>query len=229
MTGEPLGAVDLKLYFLGRRDYVNGLTMFEEMVKAFESYPSSRVVRPILIRQFRFNRFVRSHARMEILAMPPGQPAERPVLKGENARVDLMAPGADFTLLLLEKPEEPVATSLPEYDRGVYIAEQENRPDGTVSAEMANVHDAFELLRGIVEVMQRITDQELQALTGRPKSYWGYIKGYPFLLDERAAGVHSVLFEKSSIIRGRDRMFAVRQVRLEGPEGNAPAEICYFS
>ncbi len=228
MSGESLGSVDLKLYFLGPRDYVNGLTMFEEMVKAFLSYPSPRVVRPTLIRQFRFNRFLRAHARMEILATPPGHPPQQPVLKGENARVDLMTPGAEFTLLLLEKPEEPVAASMPEYDRGVYISRQEGLPDGTTRAQMANVDDPFELLRGIIEVMQRITNKELQALTGRPKSYWGYIKGYPFLPDEEAAGVRSVLFEKSSIIKGRDRMFAVRQVRLEDLEGSAPAEICYF-
>jgi hypothetical protein len=165
---------------------------------------------------------------MEILAVPPDHFPERPVLKGEHARVDLTAPGMGFTLLLLEKSGESVSASLPEYDRGIYIATQESRADGSVSAEMTNVHDAFELLRGIVEVMQRITNQELQALAARPKSFWAYIKNYPFLPDERAAGIRVVLFEKSSIIRGRDRMFAVRQVRLEGLEGSAPAEICYF-
>lgn len=219
---------NLSFVFLGDRDYVNGLTIFEEGLKAFMAVDRSEISRPIFIKQFIVNRFLRTNGRVDILLAEPGEKnPSHPLIKKANARIDLQTKDSEFCLLLTEICDGHVPENIVAYDRGAYITEQHTLADGTTFAKLTNLVGVFDLMRGIIEVNQRITNVELEKMTGKKKSYLAYVKNFRYIEDAELSEISGITCEKATIVKTRGNTFAVRNVRIH-LVNSFMSEICYY-
>jgi hypothetical protein len=221
-----LGAVDLSLYFLGRRDYVNGVTLFEEMLKAFSAYSHTEVTRPYHIKLCKINKFVRDNAWMEISRSEDAPPTPR--LKGASVRIDLLTASGPFTLLLFTKHGQTVTHHGDDYDRGGYVAEDRSFDDGSTVAKLRNLQDVYDLMRGITEVNYRFVTAEAKKLDIQQGASWAYLADFPFFIDPDISSISTVRFNSKSILSAYGKRFTIRTFHIDG-KGGADSEICFFT
>jgi len=232
MDKEHVGSANLDFVYLGSRNYVNGLTIFEEMIKAFMLFENTAISRPTYIKQFKVKEFLRTNARMEILMPQSGLENifMHPWLKTANGRIDLFtAQKKAFVLLLFGKPDEPVNKSAEEYDRGNYISDQKIFKDRSAVSKLTNLGNVFDLLRGIVEVNQRLSNKDIKELINRNKSYWAYMKDFKFVNTSELYQVREIHFSPPVFVHGLSRVFTIRKVKIMGLAGAPVLEIGYFA
>lgn len=227
MDLSSLKNYDLALYFLGKRDYVNGLTLFEEMLKPILADFRSIVSHPTYIKLFKVNNFIRTHAWVEVYRTRDIK--YQPKLKMASARIDFLSDKDDYTLLLFEKSDKRVTKRVEDYDRGVYVAEYKTLGDKSTVAKLAHLKNTFDLVRGIVEVNHRYVTKESGKMDIYGGAFFAYLTCFPFLSESTVSGVDMIHFDFKNIVYAHERRFLTRTVRIEGVKNVHDTEICFFT
>jgi len=208
---------DLHLYFLGTRDYVNGVTIFEEMVSAFLS-EAPMAGTPKRLKMLRLNHFTRSHARLIV------EEAKVKTAPECAAVCDIATSDRDVRLLLVPHLDQPVTERRDDYDRSLHIGVDEGLDEQTrrvlLRAEQGTV-GMFQRIRGLVEVTYRAELKECKRF--RPSLV--YLKDFPWLADWDDSC--PCLARRERVLPGAGGNFAIWSIRF----GNEPklAEVCYYS
>jgi hypothetical protein len=202
---------EIDFYFLGSRNYVNGLTIFEEMIKASHDLITRSYGSIKNIHLFKIHKFVRSNCSLVILG-PQDQPGY--TSQEVSAIMSLgLAKGQDIRLHLLER-KEPASARLVDYDRGVYINRENGNDIGPVSVHLRNIKSEYDLIRAIVEANYR----HCVALAADHGVYqgvsWAYIKNFPWFEEAKASRVEVINFQKLSVFPARERIFFIRTFSL---------------
>jgi hypothetical protein len=215
---------EINFYFLGSRNYVNGLTIFEEMLKASQDLITQSYGPLKSIHLFKINKFIRSNCSLVILA-PHEQPEHTP--QEASALMTLrLVNGPDLRLFLLEK-EEMVTARLADYDRGRYIGSENADVAGLVSVGLRHIHSEYDLMRAIVEANYRHCVALAAAQGVHQGVSWAYLKDFPWLEKEEASRVRTVNFRNLSVFPTRERLFVIRTFLLD-VRPQAEAEMGFF-
>ena len=206
---------DLHLYFLGTRDYVNGITILEEMVSAFATEVPGPGT-PNGLKMLRLNHFTRTQA---CLVVTTAKVKPSP----ECAAVcDIATEDGDVRLLLLPYPDRPVTERREDYDRSLHIGSNESLDEQTRRVHLRaeqGMAGMFQRIRGIVEATYRA---ELERCRG-PRPSLVYLKDFPWLADWDDSC--PCLMRRERVLPRAGGNFSIWNLRF----GNEPrlAEICY--
>lgn len=216
----------ISLYSLGARDYVNGLTLFEETIKEFLAHVKTLPRADLKIDLFKVTSFVRDSTQMLVSHL--NDAALREHMPRASVRFDLELAGNPYRILLVPEDREGPLPNRPDYDRQVYVRQDEHRTDGTSSAVLQNIHDCYDLLRGIVEVNQRYTVLHAPH-RGLPASrYWAYMTNYLCRLDASFPDAIEAEFSLKKSFQIRGRTLIVRAVRVPSHDSDIDMELCFF-
>jgi hypothetical protein len=218
-----LPPLTLDLFYLGRRDYVNGLTLFEEMLKAFMQSTGSR---PEHVHRFQIQKWVRTDAVLECHRTPELRGDRR--AREASVRLDLRAGNDQFSLLLFPQPNSPIDSRLDEYDRKAYIESIREKSTGVTDTRLAKVQNMFDLVRGIVEANYQYVLREAATMGIERGVSWAYLNDFPFLTDEQARKSLNLRFDEPKIFDAGGNRYYVRSLSFLALDRCGPAEICYF-
>lgn len=221
-----VGSLDLDLYYLGNRDYVNGLTLFEEMLKGYSKFPHPDIAAPSMIKLFQVNRFIRNDVSIEIYKSKDIK--KHPILKAASARIDLRTLLSDFSILLFEKPGQSVTKQISDYDRGIYIEEAEHSKNGGSFAKLANIKNVFDLMRAIVEVNYRFVKEDSKNTGKNDTPSWAYSSNFLFYDKLEVSRISTVHYKLKNIYEAYGKRFYIRTVHIEGRKGDIISDICFF-
>lgn len=214
----------LSLYYLGERSYVNGLSLAEEMLKCFMQ---SSEEHPAFIKHFQVSRFVRSNAVVE--CWKSVAELDRGKVKSAAARIDLTTDIDEARILLLFPLEdEPVNVRLEEYDRKAYVAAVANDEFGNSTAQLANINNMFDLVRGVVEVNHQFVTRKAKEIGVLKGVSWAYLSRFPFLSDADAAKTLSVSYGDFKNFDLRHNRYFIRSLKLGEDDLEEPSEIGFF-
>jgi len=210
-----------RLYFLGTRDYVNGLTLFEEMISVFKTERPDLFSKMSEIKNFRVNRFVRSECYMTISLAE--DPTER-----STAQLNVSLNNSEAVKICLHEREgEFVEERRPDYDRGIYIA-KEKYAGSVHHVNIQNIKSEKDFIRGIVEAVHREICS-LAAKRGIEKGIsWAYLTKLPWpkLAELKNFGEFSL--ERKRSFEMKDRQWELRKLIIPGLTSKDPAEIGFF-
>lgn len=222
----PGELMDLGLYYLGGRDYVNGLTVFERMMQVFMASSFGQGAMPVHVELFKLNHFVRNHCHMEV--MPAGTKGIGPKFRDAAARIDVSSEAGAHVLLLFQENGRPVTERKEDCDRTRYIRNVTQSGEGEAVASFQHVSDAFDLLRGIVEVNQQLTKAEAKRLGFDGSPSWAYMTHY-FLQDMTSPSESiEASFSSQGVVISRGNIYTTRTVRLNGVLNQLPMALCFF-
>lgn len=216
--------VILDLFYLGERDYVNGLTLLEEMLAAYARLSGKR---PDFIKKFQVNKWVRTDAEMQ--AHDSETVRRNPRLREAAVRIDLTAGGPPVTLLLFGIDDKPVDARIEEYDRAAYVAEAKDTAGGGTAARLANIGGMVDLMRGVVEVNHQYVTRTSAEIGINKGISWAYLTNFPYLGDGEARAVLEVAFDPPTVFNARGHRYTVRRVKLPGRTTSPDAEMCFFT
>ena len=212
----------IALHYLGTREYVNGLTLFEAMLQAFtRQHP---VAAPIEVALFKVTQFVHTDCRLEVI---PADERGAASVRTAAARVELTAGAEAFTLLLVPLAERPVTERRDDYDRTAYVEEVLRDAAGTAYARFRNVGDAYDLLRGLIEVNHQLTRAESMALGVDENPSWAYMTHYRLLPPADLVDLPQARFTTKGITNAQGRRYTIRTVEVSG--WARPMELCFFT
>jgi len=216
----------MDLFYLGERDYVNGLTLFEEMLKSFIKCFSRKVKLPFLVTNFKVNKFVRHNA--ELVYYQSGDIQFYSRLKKASARIDVETTEDSYILLLFENNDFPVKRWLSDYDRSVYIKKAFTDNVGNTTVSLINLNDTYGLLRGIIEANHRYVTEEARKVGGEKSVSFAYLTNFKCLDKIGISQVNDVNFKVTSDFVVYDRRFIIRSFHIEGLGDDLDSELCFF-
>lgn len=212
------------LYFLGYRDYVNAVTLFEEMLIGFSACTGNSIDDVRQIDVFRVNRFIRSACQLEIAQARNGMPQHAAVYLELQTRTDQA-----YVLYLNEINDRPVAERRPDYDRGRYVANMQTDDQGNTNAQLKNLEHSFDFLRGLVEVNYRFCVELASQRCVYKGVGWGYMLRLSWLRASEIRKVASLVFSMKSEFHLSNRVFIIRNLFIHTAiELSQPAELCFF-
>jgi hypothetical protein len=220
-----MGLMDINLYFLGNRDYVNGLSIFEEMLKSYLLSCGADVSHISKIKTFKINKFIRNNSWIELYK--PAEIRKNPKIRKASARLDLLTDRGEVSILLFEK-NDPVKTRLKEYDRGQYLAKLSHFPDDSSIAEIINFTDIFELMRGIIEANFRFVNEKAAQMEKTGSASWVYLSNFDFFEMANAPSKLTACFRLDSTYEAYQKFFIIRSLQIEKFQENIISEICFF-
>lgn len=221
-----IAKVDIPFYFLGLRSYVNGLTLFEEMIKTYLDWKQEHDTWIKAVEVFRINHFVRNACHLEIYQA--NLPQRDNVLRAA-ARMKIHTANSDTAhLLLMEKDEQPVLTTRQDYDRDQYILSETDDSMISDEATLCKASDLYTLMRGIVEVNYRHCCNKALEWNVSSGVSWAYLNHFICpTLDPDAESIN-VSFSKGSLITLPDKIFIVRHFQIMGHTSSQQAEMGFF-
>ncbi len=215
----------LPLYFLGSRNYVNGLSLFEEMLKAYEKRfgVSSPIDR---IQNFKVNSSVTHNCRLLITE------DKRNKFYGEknssSASIDLLRnDGKEIYLRLYEERENPVKKKIPDYDRGLYIKKEHLEKNKIQTVILHNIRDNCSLVRGIIEANFRYCVAQAQKMGITNGISWAYMKNLPWPASMVPKSTIKIRFKKKSLFYSTN-IYIIRKLSIDSIDHNYGTEICFF-
>lgn len=215
----------IPFYFLGSRDYVNGLTIFEESLRAFlqDDRTASRNIKKI--KRFNINQFIRTNCKLAIVESPKAVTKARLAA----ARMDIeMNDETLWKLLLFELMNEPVSKRLEDYDRSIYINEEFNITDSQSTVRLNNITDPFTLMRGIVEASYRHCIRLASKVGIKQGISWAYLKNFSWPNGVDYSGYTDIKFKDKPPVRIYDKIFIVRNFYVKESGADPKSEICFF-
>ena len=207
---------EIKFYFLGSRNYVNGLTIFEEMLKASNDLITQSYGAIKSIQLFKINKFIRSDCSLVILS--PNDRSDQPPQEVSASITLLLANGQTLRLCLVPQ-KEMVTIRLPDYDRGRYIGQENSDDAGLVSVQLHHIENEYDLMRAIVEANYRPC-VALAAGRGVQRGVsWAYLKHFPWLEKQKASRVKKITYLKMLVFPTRDKIFVIKTFMLDEMPG----------
>jgi hypothetical protein len=214
----------LYLYFLGRRDYVNGLTLFEEMLGSFYRLTSQTVADIANVDYFKINSFIRSDCLFTTKLESEFTPDE---IKSAAALLSISSGGCKHICLLHKINRAQVDNHLPDYDRARYIEQVVDVELKKQRVFLKQINSFSDLMRAIIEANHRFCLDEAKKAGLKHRASWAYLKNFRLPADINMYQNCSVEFEVMSVVDIYKKIFIIRQLKLLGLEGT-PAEICFF-
>lgn len=210
-----------KLYRLGSRDYVNGLTLFEEMIDTYLKDKTSAGIKTIKI--FKVNQFIRSDAKLY------------KTRDGEN--LDLGKPAA--VINLIDKDDQNIKLSLfidensatppllEEYDRSQYVSETFTEKDVEKST-LNNISDFRSFIRGIIEVNHRYCCAMAAEIGINKGVSWAYLKNLDWCDEEEFAKLTRINYEQKSDMEHLGKRYVIRNLSFDQRSASKKTEVCFF-
>jgi len=217
--------IDVPLYFLGKRDYVNGLTIFEEMIETFIDAIGSSLNELKSIRSFKIASFVRHDCGLEI--WKEGSSSSRNV-KNAVARMNVATKDANYILLLFEYEDHQVTERYRDYDRSRYIQAESDKSGESFRVTLENVHDVFTLMRGIVEADFRYCNEQASKANIPGYASWAYLTDFYCPREENYVDLGEIQFVHKSTIRSSGKIFMMSEIYNNTFQKDQCAEICFF-
>jgi len=217
--------INVPLYFLGDRTYVNGLTLFEEMLKTGIRGFLKEKGHIVRIRAFRVNRFVHSNGIIEIAetkSMPSGRSPSAALMEIETGG------GEIWQMAFQEEKGGNPPERREDYDRGLYIRRETVEEEGYQTTFLHNVTDPFDLMRGIVESNYRYCTLQAEKMNVRHGVSWAYLRDFVWPDQGDLQGMGEVTFQKKSFIRAYGNYYIMRKVSVRNLMDQFSAEICFF-
>jgi hypothetical protein len=221
-----IGSKDINFYFLGNRNYVNGLSIFEEILKTYLNDFGSGLSPLSKIKTFKINKFVRNNSWIEVYNSEDVR--NNPKIRKASARIDFLTFEDQISILLFEKKGEPVKSRLKEYDRGQYLAKLTHFKDDSSVAEIVNFNDSFDFMRGIVEANFRFVNKKAAQLGKQAKSSWAYLINFDFFDMTTIPSKLTVHFKFDNSYEAYERYFIIRKLRIEKLQNDSITEMCFF-
>jgi hypothetical protein len=214
----------LNLCFLGQRDYVNGLTLFEEMLTSFCRLTGQSVAKIENIDYFKVNNFVRNDC---LFSTQLEYEFSADELKSSAAMLNLSAGGQKHICLLHQIKSAQVVKRLPDYDRAHYIKNIIDKECERQSVFLKEINSITDLIRGIIEANHRFCLNEAKKAGLKLRASWAYLKNFRMPVNIKKIKNCSVEFDTISIVDIYEKIFIIRQIKLWGV-GDTPAELCFF-
>ena len=222
-SGPLFPPTGLELFYLGPRDYVNGLTLVEEMLAGYMRVSGKR---PEHIKKFQINKWVRTHAHLECWETARLRGNRR--VREASARIDLRTGDAAESLLLFAEASAPVTERIEEYDRKAYVASASDDNSGETIAQLANINNITDLLRGVVEVNHQYVIRQAAEVGVEKGVSWAYMTGFPYLLDDSARETLSLQYGVPKMFDAKGLRYSVRTFHLDGAMGENEGAMCFF-
>lgn len=216
----------LELYYLDDRDYVNGLTLFEESMRSICGFLNVNPLPPLVVQQFKMMKFIRTHAHLELYHL--NDIAQRSRLRYASALLDLAIDEVEYRALLFPEDAKTGPVTVQSYDRSGYVKEAEHHNDGTSRAIIHNVRNSYELLRGVIEVNQRFTVKHAPRMGIPASRFWGYMTGYRFTDPQSIPKEIEVDFHLKQVMPQKDSSMIVRAVDMPTLADMTEFELCFF-
>jgi len=219
--------IDIPLFYLGKRDYVNGLTIFEEMLKSYQKIDKVSNENGFItsIKSFKINRFIRSNCFLEI----KGDNASNIISRDVAAQMHILTgESGGKKLLLFEQKRQPVVEKKEDYDRSIYIEDEYKIEDGIYLTILNNISDTFSLVRGVVEANYRYCMAEVirTGASGRPS--WAYLTNFKWPDNSDFSLYKEVKFKDKSTVHHNGKCHLIRRCSVKGLNENFETEICFF-
>ncbi len=222
-----ISETELKLYYLGDRDYVNGLTLFEESLRYFFSYMKIDDLSKAVVRLFKVTKFIRTHVHLEIGHRNDRE--QRLKIKDSSGQIDLAIGHEEYRLLLFSTASESKPVTDPEYNRGVYVKKDIHYADGRTEAVFHNVRDSYELLRGVIEVNQRFTVSYAPQMGLQKSRYWGYMTNYKLVDPSQLTEEVKAVFTLKQTVQQQLRTLIIRGVSIPILAADNETDLCFFN
>lgn len=214
----------LNVYFLGSRNYVNGLTLFEEMLSSFGRLTGRTVTDIESIDYFKVNSFIRSDCLFTTKLESKFSPDE---IQSAAALLSISSGGRKHVCLLHKISGARVENHLPDYDRAKYIKQIVDVEIKKERVFLKQINSFSDLMRGIIEANHRFCLNEAKKAGLKHRASWAYIKNFRLPTDINRYQNCSVEFEEMSVVDIYRKIFIIRQLKLLGLE-STPAELCFF-
>jgi hypothetical protein len=213
----------LSLYYLGQRNYVNGLTLLEEMLTSFCQLTGQKVTKIEKIDYFKVNKFVRNNC---LFTTKSENRFSTDELKSSAAMLNLSSGGRKHICLLHQIDGSSVVKHLPDYDRGHYVGKILDGKFDKQKVFLREVSTVTDLLRGIIEANHRFCLNEAKKAGLEQRASWAYLKnlGLPDIKQYENCWVE---FELKSVVDIYEKVFIIRQIKLRDLE-DISAELCFF-
>ncbi len=217
----------LKLFYLGDRDYVNGLTLVEESLKYFFSYMKIDDLSNVVLRMYKVMKFIRTDARLEISYQSDKE--QRLKIRDSAGQIEIEVGDDSYRLLLFSMNFESKPIIKPEYDRAVYVKTDNHNVDGSTEAVLQNIKNSYDLLRGIVEVNQRFSVLHTPRMDLPKCKYWAYMTNYKLLNPAQLSKEIEISFTLGTVVRQPDRTLIIRNVLVPILERENEIILCFFN
>ena len=214
----------LNLYFLGQRNYVNGLTLFEKMLGSFCWLTGQTVAKIESIDYFKINNFVRSDCLFSTKSESEYSADE---LKSSVAMLNLSSGGRKHVCLLHQINGAQVVNHLPDYNRTQYIKHIVNVKSERQRVILKKIRSFTDLIRGIIEANHRFCLQMAKKSGLQQRASWAYLRNFHMPPNIQKYQNFSIDFDMRSLVDLYEKIFIIRQIKLLGLEDN-PAELCFF-
>ncbi|MGD8447464.1 MAG: hypothetical protein PVI94_28440 [Desulfobacterales bacterium] len=217
--------LNIPFYYLGSRDYVNGLTIFEESLQTFLSIDgrASRSIRRIS--RFNVQKFIRNNCRLKIIK----NDSVSAQVRKAAARIEVVTyDNTNWKLLLFERKNDPVVKRVADYDRSIYIESECQTSASETSVTLDNIEDFFSLVRGIVEANYRYCVNVAVRADVHQGVSWAYLTNFNQPKDIDVSSHPVITFGEKSIVRAYDKVFIIRNFSVNKLSGNDESEICFF-
>jgi len=217
--------INIPFYYLGSRDYVNGLTIFEESLQAFLSVDgrASRSIRRIS--RFNVHKFIRNSCRLKIIK----NDSVVAQVREAAARIEVvMDDDTNWKLLLFERKNDPVVERVADYDRSIYIESECHTSAQETTVMLDNIRDFFSLVRGIVEANYRYCVNVAARANVHQGVSWAYLTNFRRPKDLDVSSHPDITFREKSTVRAYDKVFIIRNFSINKLSENDESEICFF-
>ena len=216
--------LQLNLYFLGSRNYVNGLTLFEEMLGLFYRLTGRTVADITSVNYFKINSFIRSDCQFTTKLESEFTPDE---IQSAAALLSISSGGCKHFCLLHKINGARVENHLPDYDRAKYIKQIVDVETKKQRVYLKQINSFSDLMRGIIEANHRFCLDEAKKAGLKHRASWAYLKNFCLPADSNLYQNCSAEFEVMSVVDIYKKIFIIRQLKILGLEGT-PAELCFF-
>ncbi len=216
---------NISLYFLGKRNYVNGLTLFEEMLNTFLICTGGDLFRLTGIIRFEIFRFLRYNCSFEFYEI-----IDHKKFKYRNpvSRMDILYSNIPYRLLFYENRNSPVDSRKEDYPRDIYLESETAEKNGFLDVNLTNIFDLYSLVRGIVESNFRYCRKIAQYDGIDEGVSWAYLNGFRFLEETDFSRVDKVSFFRKSVVHSPQKVFIVREIMIEKLGIQTGCDICFF-
>ena len=216
---------EVPLYFLGSRNYVNGLTLFEEMINPHRlgELLGSRSIASI--KQFKISRFFRSHG---VLSAHLGAEAVAVAHPNPGAMMHVaLEDGTPMRLYLDDAPNGPEPDRSPNIDRGVYLQQTARRQDGSRDVSLRAITGLRTLMRGVVEASFQHCVERAAGEGVSTGVSWAYLSNFTCPTDYSHASAQELQFAEKLVQRTPERMFVIYTLQAPYLAG-ARSTTCFF-
>ena len=180
----------------------------------------------VSIKQFKIIKEFSTHAKAEVMLSE--EVRYHPRLREVVARLDLSSNMGSFSAILFPEPRDIVQKRIANYNSENYVNKVFSLNDAEGEAELKNIFNFIDLMRGIVEANRQLSIIESRSLGKVEKMRWVYIVNFPLISDEEASRIQKVSFRRKTLVKNDNIYFPVKDVLITGFDEKMLPNIAFF-